>query len=474
MFARLNALFFNVSSLYDLRQRYVQTFSIGLLVLAVIAAVLTLTIGSGVLFLPAFLLIMIVSVGLLTLANRGRVQTAALGLLLVMLTGLFAFGENVFPIGAVLTLLTASVLMPSLVFYPVTAVVLIALIANILTIDRNETIFGDRLVLLLILIVLTTVARYLVNVGERALKSASNSIRALQTAANIGQEIASILNVEELIRTAARITRLRFDLDEVRITLTDDRNNYTISVGSSAANAPTNTFPIQLAGYDAGRMITSVGRVLSSAELQALQIVSELISASAQNALSFARQAAALNENEKLYGESQRNLDEIARLNQELTRTAWNEYLTEEGAVEGVLMEGDQLVPLFDQVHVAADGTISVPVTLRGEVIGSIEVEPGASALDATEMTQAVAQRLALSLEAARLYEESRLTASREQQINAIAARYQSVSTVDELLRITVEELSGLLGAQHAAIRLARVDEDAEPMNGAHNGGSTR
>ena len=105
---------------------------------------------------------------------------------------------------------------------------------------------------------------------------------------------------------------------------------------------------------------------------------------------------------------------------------------------------------------------------LRGEVIGAIEVEAGAENNPETvEMVQAVAQRLALSLENARLYEATLQAAAQEQRINDIAARFQSVATVDELLRITLTELSETLGAERGSIRLGRFN--AENGSEAHD-----
>jgi uncharacterized protein YunC (DUF1805 family) len=77
-------------------------------------------------------------------------------------------------------------------------------------------------------------------------------------------------------------------------------------------------------------------------------------------------------------------------------------------------------------------------------------------------------QRLALSLENARLYEATLEAAAQEQRINDIAARFQSVVTVDELLRITLAELSETLGAEAGSIRLGRFTAPAElvPENG--------
>jgi hypothetical protein len=56
--------------------------------------------------------------------------------------------------------------------------------------------------------------------------------------------------------------------------------------------------------------------------------------------------------------------------------------------------------------------------------------------------------------------------AAQEQRINDIAARFQSVATVDELLRITLAELSETLGAERGSIRLGRFNlPDTGPLN---------
>ena len=102
---------------------------------------------------------------------------------------------------------------------------------------------------------------------------------------------------------------------------------------------------------------------------------------------------------------------------------------------------------------------------LRGEVIGAIEVEAGDDAIqhDAVEMVQAIAQRLATSLENARLFEQTQAATTQEQRINQIVTRYQTATTVDDLLQITLTELSDALGAQRGAIRLGFVPEQAHP-----------
>lgn len=213
------------------------------------------------------------------------------------------------------------------------------------------------------------------------------------------------------------------------------------------------------------------GNAFSRADVQALQITADLLATAIRNARLFREQASTMQENERLYRDSETNLREIQRLNQQLTRSAWQAYQLERQASTGVTLERDHVVPAGDWSEhlirageegrvVEADGqhkSVAVPVMLRGEVIGAIEVEPGTETRQETvEMVQAVASRLALSLENARLYEATLQAAAQEQRINDIAARFQSVATVDELLRVTLAELSETLGAQSGSIRLGR------------------
>jgi GAF domain-containing protein len=102
---------------------------------------------------------------------------------------------------------------------------------------------------------------------------------------------------------------------------------------------------------------------------------------------------------------------------------------------------------------------IAVPVELRGEVIGAMEVEipNDLHSEGIIDMMQAIADRLAISLDNARLFEETQEATAQEQRINEIVSRYQSASTVDDLLQVTLEGLFETLGAEAASIRLGNV-----------------
>lgn len=214
---------------------------------------------------------------------------------------------------------------------------------------------------------------------------------------------------------------------------------------------------------------------------QALQALSNQLGTSIRNSRLFDEQEKNTRETKRLFLEAETNLREIQRLNQQLTRQGWSDYLGQRGQSSGVtikenemlaggewsesLVKASQTRQPVRQAH-GEQSVMAVPVMLGSEVIGAIEVETGDRKADAEamEIMQAVAQRLAISLDKARLFEESQEATSREQRINEIVARYQTVGNVDDLLRITLEELTQTLGAKRSAIRLGSLP--AASMNG--------
>jgi GAF domain-containing protein len=69
-------------------------------------------------------------------------------------------------------------------------------------------------------------------------------------------------------------------------------------------------------------------------------------------------------------------------------------------------------------------------------------------------MIQAVAQRLALSVDNARLFEQTQELAQQELEVNTISARIQGLTDTDDLVRTVIQELSRALGAERATVRL--------------------
>jgi GAF domain-containing protein len=224
-------------------------------------------------------------------------------------------------------------------------------------------------------------------------------------------------------------------------------------------------------------------------DVQALQIIANQLAVAIRNASLFEDAEKNLNENKRLVFEYETNLREVDRLNRSLTKQSWDNYLVQT-YVNGVTLSKDRFVPKADwsdemrvatsqqQTHItSSDGNslIVVPIILRGQVLGAIEVEleGTVSTSDSAEMIQAISQRLAISLESARLFEETQEATLQEQQINEIVTSYETAVTIDELLQITLEKLQQSLGADQGKIRLGTPEtSNTSPHTYNGNGGS--
>jgi GAF domain-containing protein/predicted membrane protein len=225
-------------------------------------------------------------------------------------------------------------------------------------------------------------------------------------------------------------------------------------------------------------------------DLQALEVMATQLATAIRNARLFEQQEATIRENKRLFLESETNLREIERLNRQLTKQAWDEYLKGRGVVSGVTLTKRDFRPGADwsslmtqaaqrrRVMTVEDPArsrrvIAVPVELRGEVVGAIEIETSdeAYATDTVDMLQAVSQRLAISLDNARLFEETQEATAQEQRISEIVSGYQTAESIDELLQITLQGLTEALGAERGAIRLGSFADVSPPNGGTHANG---
>lgn len=106
-------------------------------------------------------------------------------------------------------------------------------------------------------------------------------------------------------------------------------------------------------------------------------------------------------------------------------------------------------------------GALAVPITLRGQVIGAVDVRYEGERVppELAQLLQEVAERLALALENARLLEETRRRAVYEQIRAEIASRVRASADVDTILRTAVRELGRTLQASEGLIRLELIEE---------------
>lgn len=174
-----------------------------------------------------------------------------------------------------------------------------------------------------------------------------------------------------------------------------------------------------------------------------------------------------------LYDTQRRELRAVAHYEGEETRVYLENgpLLPLSGTFFADLWESQQPVYVGDTGEVPEERRVQVadvrsmlllPLRLRGQLRGIVHIGSqrtySYSETDVALLGQLLAQ-FAIALENSEAYAQSRRAARNQAVVNEIAAQYQEVTTVDELLRVTLEGLSKSLGAQRGGIRLGSTQE---------------
>jgi GAF domain-containing protein len=532
---------FTQDALAQLRVRYIQVLAVVAILAAPIGFVFELVIQltrDGVVNLPSLVFtasFAVLGTGiLLVVGNIKRVWIASAILIVSLVVSAAALRMPVYMVVAALGLVSAAVLANYPIFVLSTIVIIGRGLYNLYQVFTSSeqqltTEVNTEIIALFVLLFVGLAIRYFIDTAERAAVTGRRSAELLRTTAEVGRVTAGLLNVNELLTRASDLIRDGFAFYHVQMFLTDDGGDANLAASTGdigqklltenykvAANARTvvgQTLQIGEPVYTRGARsdtpytqhplladtrselampILDGNRIVGILDVhslrrdafqpndvQALQIMSNQLGTAIRNARLFEAQNRSLQENKRLFFESEARLREMQRLNQQLTKSAWSDYLQERREVTGITLLENAFLPetqWTDSMMQAAQRRqpvtqmnenkqiITVPIMLRGEVLGAIEIEPDDPIRegDTVEMLKAVAERLATSLENTRLLEQTQAENAQKQRINEIAERFQTITTVDELLRVTVSELSQSLGAQRGSIRLGALHLDGK------------
>lgn len=189
---------------------------------------------------------------------------------------------------------------------------------------------------------------------------------------------------------------------------------------------------------------------------------------------SMANQIAVALENARLYQESQRQINEINRLNQVYLRRRWGQesrsvdqtlHLTEEGIVltDEIVIPGlEEAVRLRSPQITRENGrsSLTVPLVLRNEVIGLVSLqEPGHEWTEAEIIVvQETLRQATIALENVRLVEETEARVQQEQMINRMTDEIRASVDVESILENTLMALGRELNIDTASIQLRPAD----------------
>jgi GAF domain-containing protein len=167
-------------------------------------------------------------------------------------------------------------------------------------------------------------------------------------------------------------------------------------------------------------------------------------------------------ENTRLFEQTQKALTEAEAISRQYLNQSWS-TLKQEKSILGFRYSMGAVAPLDQEKENAKiqaeenKAYINVPIQLRGITIGSLRVampQDKRARQNEKDLINAVAERVALSVENARLFEETNKRAERERIIAGIADKIGASFRTESVLATTAQELSQFLEGAEILIQL--------------------
>ena len=195
-----------------------------------------------------------------------------------------------------------------------------------------------------------------------------------------------------------------------------------------------------------------------------------------------ANQLAISIENSRLLSEARAATDELQKIYNEFVRSEWKRtsekaeqagFRYNNGRIEMIeaTVASDATMSAVDLGRPTANqsggseqkrGIVAVPVKVRGEIIGVIQIESADASRswksDELDLVEAVAERAAFAMENARLFQDARRRASKERMISDATTRIGGSLNVENILQATAIELERVLGGSEVTIRFGDKD----------------
>jgi GAF domain-containing protein/HAMP domain-containing protein len=192
----------------------------------------------------------------------------------------------------------------------------------------------------------------------------------------------------------------------------------------------------------------------SQEDLEVLQVLADQISIAIENSRQFDQTQKSLNEAETIFKQY---------LHREWDRLRDSEkVLGYRYSVTGVEPIENPIAPdplQIDKKTEAKEAVITIPIKVRNEVIGILNIRnPGKRTWTKEEigLVEAVAERVAVSAENARLFDESQKRAAKEQIIGEITSKIGASINLSNIMQTAVEELGHTLSGSQVSIRLKK------------------
>jgi GAF domain-containing protein len=195
-----------------------------------------------------------------------------------------------------------------------------------------------------------------------------------------------------------------------------------------------------------------------------------------------ADQIATALENARLFSQTQQALSEAQALYRQNLKQGWASFSREESLIgyqqnmkggkkltepvetdeiRQALNRGDIVV--FHEDGIAEEAAIVVPIKLRGQVIGSLNVKAPSKGRrwsnDEINLAEVISERLSIALENARLIQESQRQLIKEQTISDVTGKIGASINLRNVLQTAVEELGRAMPGSEVIIQFEKNNE---------------
>jgi len=314
----------------------------------------------------------------------------------------------------------------------------------------------------------------------------------------VSNAISSIRSLDELLPQIAQLISLEFGYYHIGIFLNDDQNEFAIlkasnSEGGQRMLARGHKLRIGeqgIVGYTTGsgnpKVALDVGeeavyfnnpdlpktRSEIALPLKVGGVVIGALDAQSVEPGAFqeedirvlsllAEQVSMALENARLFDQARKSLDEAETVYRQYIRQAWKRLPKDSGfsgivytpsGVSQIEKQSDWELPDPGNQDLKEQRMqlVSFPLEIRGENIGVINVQFPAEnepSQDQLDLIKAVADRVTISAENARLFDETIRRAERERLVSDITTKIRSSNNPEDMVHIALEELKTALGA---------------------------
>jgi GAF domain-containing protein/HAMP domain-containing protein len=164
-------------------------------------------------------------------------------------------------------------------------------------------------------------------------------------------------------------------------------------------------------------------------------------------------------QNARLYEETRRALAQYQTLYQQFTQSGWSQY-KQSHKLTGIRRSKANTVFLKEPLEkddFNGSNTLNLPINLRSHKIGSLNVRAADNHLwtqDEVDIALAIIERAALSLENARLLDDAKRRATREQVIGEVSSKISSAINLDSVLQTALREMGRILPGAEISIQV--------------------